>query len=245
MGNQIKYSDYNRMSDVIYSVGRQLLLKMNVTLSYISTTDKRKVEFHREVENANGIKMNRHFQYFMSIEKLGDDYTSVMFRPQDMFHVLDKFKEAAEWFKRTEERLYIVKKHNLVLLKGVVEPVLIKGLADNRYIVIEPIVYQFDEASPQSPGVRITLGPSNAFVDLDVDMFYGLYYSVQSVSLFQCAQNMVNYLGRPEFGHNLMNLNERPGGGYSGVYSAPQRSTISGGINRTIGSNKNRSIFDD
>ena len=132
------------------------------------------------------------------------------------------------------------KKKKLICLKGVVESAVISGLANNKYITIEPIVYQFDEASPQSPGVRITLG-GPTFVDMDVDSFFGLYYSIQNVNMFQCAQNMVNYLGRPEFGTNLMNMS-RPGG--NSMYEVPQESGITGGVRRTIGSNKTKSMLE-
>lgn len=238
MGN-IEFRDYNKMTDVIYYAGHQLYLKINVTLSYL-TTDRKKTHFHKEIENNEGVKIQRNFSYYLTIEKQGDDYTSVMVRPQDMIYLLDKFKEVSEWFRNPSIKLFMWKKKKLICLKGVVESAVISGLANNKYITIEPIVYQFDEASPQSPGVRITLG-GPTFVDMDVDSFFGLYYSIQNVNMFQCAQNMVNYLGRPEFGTNLMNMS-RPGG--NSMYEIPQESGITGGVRRTIGSNKTKSMLE-
>ena len=69
--------------------------------------------------------------------------------------------------------------------------------------MFEPIVY-VDWEEKQSKGVRITLGNTDSFTDVPVNVFAGFMYIINSIDMFTAAQNMINYIGHPDFGTNLL-----------------------------------------
>lgn len=199
----MEFRDYNKITDTVVQLGKAAALKMNVVLSNLGINKDQ--SFHSEVQNANGMKINRKFQYFLSLEKSGEDYCGVMIRPQDMLILQEKLQQIdREWIRGN--KTFTVKDSKLIVLKT--EPLYVIGLAADKYLQFNPVIYQFDESSPVSPGIRITLGDPEQFIDIDVDKFYALLYSISTIQMFSVAQNMVNYLGRPEFGTNMYIMDE-------------------------------------
>lgn len=200
----MEFRDYNKITDTVIQLGPRAALKVNVVLSNLGINKDR--SFHSEVETVSGIKINRQFNYFLTIEKSCDEYyASIMIRPQDMILLQERLNQIEhEWLR--DSKVFAIKNKKLVVLKT--QPVIVPGLAADKYLQFDPIICQFDESSPLSMGVRITLGDPDQFIDIDTDRFYALLYSVSTLPLFQVAQNMVNYLGRPEFGTNLFIMEE-------------------------------------
>lgn len=201
----MEFTDYNKISDVVLHLGGRSYLKMNVVLSHLGIDNVRRY-FHSEVESENGFKINRSFNYFLSIEKSGTegDFASVMIRAQDMILLQNSFEQMSnEWFK-VDGGVFQFKGSKLICLKT--RPIIIKGLAGDKYLQFDPIVFQPEDGGAVASGLRITLSEPDKFIDIDIDRFYGLWYSIKSIDLFGLAQNMVNYLGRPEFGTNLYTL---------------------------------------
>lgn len=200
----MEFRDYNKITDTVIQLGQGAALKMNVVLSNLGINKDR--SYHTEVQSSVGIKINRQFSYFLTIDRSCEDYyESVMIRPQDMILLQERMNQIdCEWLR--SKKVFTIKDGNLVVLKT--QPILLDGLAADKYLQFDPIVYQFDESSSVAPGIRITLGDPNHFIDMDVDRFYALLYSITTFQMFPAAQNMVNYLGRPEFGTNLFVMEE-------------------------------------
>ncbi len=228
----MEFRDYNKITDTVVQLGKAAALKMNVVLSNLGINKDQ--SFHSEVQNANGMKINRKFQYFLSLEKSGEDYCGVMIRPQDMLILQEKLQQIdREWIRGN--KTFTVKDSKLIVLKT--EPLYVIGLAADKYLQFNPVIYQFDESSPVSPGIRITLGDPEQFIDIDVDKFYALLYSISTIQMFSVAQNMVNYLGRPEFGTNIYIMDEYT----ANREKIPKHHTVS----RNKRSNTNsKSVFD-
>ena len=194
----MEFRDYNKITDTIVPLGSKAALKMNVILSNLGVNKDR--SFHNEIKSDLGIKINRNFSYFLTIEKKDDEFSSVMIRPQDMVLLKEKINYIdQEWFR--SGKAFMIKQKKLICIKT--NPIVIQGLATGKYLQFDPIVYQNDETASVSMGLRITLGDPNQFIDIDLDKFYAFLYSINSISMFQVAQTMVNYLGRPEFGTNM------------------------------------------
>lgn len=234
MEGRIEHSDFNKLADVVYRLSSNVTIKANVELVKVGI-DGTKKSFHREVQTSNGIKMTREFVYYYTFERAGDDYVSIMIRVSDMILFQRRLNDMLKWFE--DGKTFVVKNKKLVLLPT--KSLVIPGLAANKYIQFDPIVYQFDESSPVSPGVRITLGDPDNYVDIDVDKVYGMKYALEA-NMFLVSQNIVNYLGRPDFGTNLyiMDAYNR---------SVPKEDEIVNPKKRRLISNtekKSRSFFD-
>ena len=161
-----------------------------------------------------------------------------MIRIQDMILLQRKMEQIENWFNNTMPDLFFIKNKQLILTSGVAKPIKLTGLAQNKYLQFEPIVTSKDDNSV-SPGIRITLGDPNVFIDIDVDTYYGMWYNIKTADLFGYAQNMINYLGRPEFGHNLFIAESY---GASQTYKNND-AKITGGVKRDIKAKK-KSFFD-
>lgn len=202
----IEHEDYNKLSETIVRFNGESTVKANVQLTKLINNEK--ASYHREVQTDRGIKMHREFNYFYTFEKgYGNEFTSIMVRNNDMIllnRILDK---TLNWFE--DNKHFMIKNKKLILVPT--KPLLVTGLVNNKYLQFEPIVFQFDESSPVSPGVRITLGDPEIFIDVDVDTYYGFVYNMRP-NMYVVCQNLVNYLGRPEFGTNLyiMSAYNRP-----------------------------------
>lgn len=198
----IEHGDYNKLSDVIVRFNSETVIKANVQLTKLNLYNE-KVSYHREVQTDRGIKMNREFNYFYTFEKgRGDNFINIIIRHSDMILLNRTLQKTLTWFEGNKH--FLIKNKKLILIPT--KPLLITGLANGKYLQFEPIVYQFDESSPVSPGVRITLGEPSEFIDVDVDAYYGFVYEMEP-NMYLVCQNLVNYLGRPDFGTNLYMMN--------------------------------------
>lgn len=204
----IEHGDYNKLSETIVRFNAESTVKANVQLTKFNINND-KISYHREVQTDRGIKMHREFSYFYTFEKRNDSggFSSVMIRHSDMILLNRTLQKTLTWFE--DNKHFLIKNKKLILVPT--KPLLITGLANGKYLQFEPIVYQFDEASPVSPGVRITLGDPSEFIDVDVDAYYGFVYDMEP-NMYLVCQNLVNYLGRPDFGTNLyvMSAYNRP-----------------------------------
>lgn len=228
----IEHSDYNKLSEVIVRFNSEATVKANVQLSKLNFNNE-KISYHREVQTDRGIKMNREFSCFYTFEKKTEyDYASVMVKHTDMILLNRTLEKSLTWFEDNEH--FMVKNKKLILVPT--KPMLVTGLTNNKYLQFEPIVFQFDEASPVSPGVRITLSNPEDFIDVDVDTYYGFVYNMRP-NMFVVCQNLVNYLGRPEFGTNLYVMQTNNNDNHSNIVNAKNRM-----ISNTV--KKKRSFFD-
>lgn len=215
------FDDYNRMSDVVLHLTSDAVVKLNTTL-FKMTQKREKRSFHSEVQHGSGIKMTRDFSFSYTIEKREQDLNfSVLIKPQDMILLEKKIKLVTKWFEGNET--FFIKDKKLTVTST--EAVHLSGLCGNSYLRFDPIVYQFDESSPVAPGVRITLGKPDIFVDIDVNKWYAFAYLMKG-DMFARSQNQLSYLGRPDFGTNLYVMDAFESKPVSSVYKKPLESNI-------------------
>jgi len=200
------YIDYEKLSDDLMFIGSNTILRLNVILAKPDTRDQTRRHFHKEyayntskyTDKNMVITMRRSFDYYLSIDKLDAREYSTMIRIQDIMLVRIKIHEALNWFTLN---IFGMKNNQLYIFKHP-EPAIISGLVENKSIIFEPVVITWEDGS-QEQGVRMTLTDSNIYIDLPIAKFYGFAYIMDSINMFESAQLLVNYLGRPDFGTNL------------------------------------------
>lgn len=201
----IDYIDYDKISDDVLYLGSKLYLRMNVSLSDKADPDIR-YHFHREfmykdthAPHDNFISIKRKFNYYLSLDRTDISQGGIMIRAQDMILLKSKLEQVSVWFTGNT----FGTKDKQLVIRYKKDPVILDGLAQQKYIQFNPIVVVYDSTGEQSPGVRITLGDPDIFADITVDKFYGLKYTIDNFNLYQSAQLLINYLGRPEYGFNM------------------------------------------
>lgn len=204
----IEYKDYDKISSDVLYLGSKLVLRINVSLSHKQEPDMR-YHFHKEYgydspySKNKLITMRLSYTYYLTLDKI-DMRFGIMIRPQDMILLQRQLNKVILWFEDKSHNAFFVKDKKLIIKKQ--EPIILEGLANNKYLKFEPILLTSDQDNRQSPGVRITLGDEEVFADISVDQLYALVYTLKDFRMFECAQSLVNYLGRPEFGTSFREM---------------------------------------
>lgn len=207
----IEYHDYDKISDDILYLGSKLYLRMNVSLS--SKDNHMRYHFHREfnydseyADDDNGlVSIKRSFNYYLTFDKI-DEKKSIIIRPQDMILLQNKLSKVTEWFDNgtfgvVDEQIAILKKRR---------PIVVSGLVQNQYLQFEPMIIEYEDPPVKIQGIQITLGDPMIYASVNVDNFFGMVYTLSNFRMFESAQQMINYLGRPDFGTNLAELRSNP-----------------------------------
>lgn len=212
---EIRHEMYEKISDDIMILGGNAILRMNVVLGK-KLEDGTRRSYHSEymygsdkyINKSKSISLRRSFDYFMSIENfkpIDGVKEFIMLRLKDMYMVLSKLEECKQWFTSSEFKdLYVIKNKKLIML-GRPDPVIITGLAGDKKIMIAPIVIEYEKDSYE--GVRMFLNKDANYVDVNVDNFMAMIYILNRINMFESAQLMLTYLGRPDMGENLYIMN--------------------------------------
>lgn len=212
MDDAFSYISYDRLSDDLLYLGSNTILRFNVSLAKANSKDGTRVSYHKEYKYPSNkyidadfaITMRRSFEYYLSIDKLDARESSVMIRVQDILLLRMKLKEVSMWFSNGT---FEIIQGEIKIVKRPV-PIIIDCLAGNKMIMFEPIVVVWETTNEQQQGVRMTLSESSAYVDMNITNFFGFVYLIDTIDMYNAAQNLVNYLGRPPLGSNLIEFQD-------------------------------------
>ena len=204
------YDQYERIYDIIMYLGFNTILKFNVDLAHYSDKSNREM-FHKEFEYMNKqtnmpvISIRRDYNFYLSIENVkminNIERQIVRIGIEEITLLKHILHQAAKWFTNAEYKdLYAIHNGQLIMTRKVT-PVGINNLPYNKYIEFEPAIYIANEEA--IPGVRMTLSDNANFTDMPLNRFMGFKYIIDTFNMYQSAQNMINYIARPEPGHNL------------------------------------------
>lgn len=204
MINGIDYIDYDKISDDLCWLGNKCIVRMVVKLSNKSK-DGTRYHFHKEFKYQTNytdkrelITIRRSFDYYISIDNLENKESSVIITVKDILLLRMQINEVFKWFY---DKTFAMKNNKMIILEKK-QPVVVDSLMGRKYIMFEPIIYT-DWEDKQSKGIRITLSNNNVFTDVPANVFAGFVYIINSIDMFTAAQNMINYIGHPDFGTNL------------------------------------------
>lgn len=214
----IEYCDYDKISDDILYLGSKLYLRMNVSLS--NKDGNMRYHFHKEYnydseyanDNNGLVSVRRSFNYYLTFDKI-DEKKSIMIRPQDMIILQNKLSKVQEWFSNGT---FGVVDGDIAILKKR-RPIVVNGLVQNQYLEFEPMIIVYEDPLVKVQGVQITLGDPLIYASVNVDNFFGMVYTLSNFRMFESAQQMINYLGRPDFGTNISHIQSNR------VYNQPKQ----------------------
>lgn len=208
MVRPIEFLDYDKITDLIYELGQKTILELVVSLSRKNETTLDRYHFHREFKydskysSRKMISIKRSFDYYLLLSKSDIKESGVMIRVQDLYLVISRFQEALKWFETAG--IFSIKAGTKdMYIKTKQQSILIPNLAAGKYIQLDPVVIVWENTGEQIQGIRLTLGHPSVFTDVPINKFYGLVYILTNLDIYGAAQNMVNYLQRPEYGTNI------------------------------------------
>lgn len=209
----IEFFKVDKISDDVYAIAPNIVLRFNVSLSKISN-DKR-YHFHKEyeypVKNVPGINslvtIKRSFDYYLSIENMQKDSNGnklfIRIGPQEYMMFKRALEESIAWFTDSKySKLFARDKGSLVMVAPIPN-FRISNLPMQKYIEFTPTIIDKGIANAdKEPGIRIEFGDSSVVAEITLDRLMGLYYTISCFNMYQAALIMINYLNRPEFGTN-------------------------------------------
>lgn len=207
---EILHENYEKITDDLIWLSSNVLLRFTVILNYYSDKYGRN-SYHKEVEyysykaNKNVINIKRSFDYFLSIEDIKNKDNYIRIGIQDIIGFRMFINKATDWFTGSKYKNLFARKDGRLVMLGKVDKLKISSLPLNKYIEIEPIIGEYNNAE-QYIGVRIFLSSESNFVDMDINKLFGLKYLLDSINMYQSAQLLLNYIQRPQFGTNLYTM---------------------------------------
>lgn len=211
----IGWKNYAKISDEIFA-SNNISLKMNVNLiKEIPVQDgtKRRKLFHLEFgykdkEGSDVYSIHRSFDYYLSIEntaKLSDGYKEFIrigITEIDNFRL--EFSKVFRWIH--DENLFITDSNGRLYINKDIKPIFIGGLPPkNKFIAFEPAVGDIDNPFK---AIKIVLNSQSNVILMPINKFMGFYHVIMNINLYNAAQNIVNYFGRPAYGSNLFKIGE-------------------------------------
>lgn len=251
----MEFMKYDKISDDVYLLGNNTVLRFNVSLSKITSEGKR-YHFYKEFEygsRATGypslITVKRSFDYYLSIEnvqknKVTDDKAFIRIGPYDYYKLMSQLEQVHAWFTDKKfKNLFATTRGKLVLTNPVPESAL-RGYPQNKFLRFIPTVIDKAEGETfMKPGVELDLSSYDNYVVMSVDRFMGFYYTMSTFNMYQAAQNLVGYFGFPS-GVNRIDMGS--GSTSSRVLYVDELNTMSteGKNDRVIDSKKNISSLE-
>jgi len=208
-------TNYEKIVDDLYYMGSNIIVKFNVSLAR-KKEDGSRNSFHHEFEytmnkyisTRNLVTIKRQFEYYLSIENIkaiDGQREYIYIGVQDFMQFQQRIIESTKWFTSSEFENLFAKKDDKIIMLGKVEPIDISFNKGNKSIRVEPIILNYEDKT--LTGVRFYLCSLDNYVDIDVDRYMGFVYLISTLNMFQSAQIMLNYIGRPEDGTNRMSFN--------------------------------------
>lgn len=202
----------DRISDEIYVLSPNVILKFNVSLSKIS--GGKRYYFHKEFEygspnyqESNLITIKRSFDYYLSFEsaKTSDSGNRMFIRigVQEFLSLSDALKEVLKWYTDIRyDKLYALDKSGKLILTSPSPSYSIPKLPMDKSIEFRPTIISKGMANADDEvGIAMDFGNDGA-VELTFDKFMGLYYLITSFNMYQSALLLINYIGHPDIGKN-------------------------------------------
>lgn len=206
---KIIYNDYEKISDICMWLSNDYVLKFTVELN--KHNDKYgKSNFYKEIgytiDEDYRVNINRDFVYYLSIESikktLDGNKLNIRIGLNDIYFLKYKLEQAISWFTdKYFENLFARDNNNKIVMTMKPNPIKI-DLSFGNYIEIEPSIFTFDNTLEQLTGVRIYLSSDSNSLFMNVNTLFGFKYFIDTFNMYQSAQNMLNFLGRPEYGTN-------------------------------------------
>lgn len=216
---KVIHNDYERISDYIMFLSADYILRFNVELN--KHVKNGKDNFHKEfgysVNGEHRVNIYRDINSYLSIESVKRSNTNriqIRIGLKNIYFFKIKLQEVVSWFTNEQYKNLFVKKDGRIIIPTKVNPIII-GVAFGQYIEFEPSTMVMND-NEQLIGVRVYLSSDNISFFMNIDTLLSFNYFIDTFNMYQSAQLMLNYIGRPENGTNYTEIgtNKFVGGGF-------------------------------
>lgn len=198
--------NYNKIESLICYVGGKAVLKMNVILSDAKAERYRDLSFHMETDfyskpaDRRLVNIRLEYRYFLTLETIGKYNTRREYLVINDSDII-QFREALRGIHAeiTASDLYAEREGKLTMVRD--SPSFGVRLSFKNKVVFHASTIT-DSEDFNHPGALMYINSKDLVIPLSVRDIEGLLYHFETINLFQMAQELVNYFGRPEDGTN-------------------------------------------
>lgn len=204
------YEQYDKISDDLMILGINTVLKFTVSLTkyndrYGRMYSHKEFEYTSRTSSSPVVTIKRSFDYYVSIENIKnvEDVPKefILIGINDMYMIREHLSQVSLWFTDKKYSKLFAKKNGELILSADVDPIIISNLPMNKYLKFTPIIY--NRLDNYQTGIRMYINSDTNYVDMPISRFMGFLYTINTLDMYNCAQNMLNYIQRPEPGFNL------------------------------------------
>lgn len=249
----MEFIKYDKISDDVFILGSNVILRFNVSLSK-TTSEGKRYHFYKEYEYPSKahhqdtvITVKRSYDYYLSIEnvqknKSGDDKIFIRIGTQDYCKFKSQVDTAVSWFMDKKFKNLYVKSRGKLSLTSPIPECVIGGYPQNKFLRFIPAIIDRGEGKDKmEQGVEIDLSDYDNYILINVDRLMSLQFFLSTFNMYMAGQMLVNYLGIP-YGLNRYTIG---GTNNSKVLKIENDSKSIESVNgRTIGKKKNISSLE-
>lgn len=208
----IVHENYEKITDNIMWLNSNWILKFTVVLNRYHEKYGR-MNYHKEIayrkQGNLSININREFDYYLSIESVKRNNSTNMrdgvnIRNTDIYFLCFKLNEVNKWFTSDEDMAFARNENNRIFIPHKPNSIIV-NLSGGKYIEFEPRVKELDNGD-QSIGLMVYISNNSLNFFMSVDMFLSFKYFIENFNMYQSAQLMLNYIGRPAYGTGLVDV---------------------------------------
>lgn len=207
--NPFEIIKLERISDIITHIGKNYVVRINVSLSK-SVNDNKYLfytEYEYDINGHKGVSIKRGYDYYISIESITKNSNGnklfIRIGLAEYYVFVSALEEVITWFiDKKWSRAFAKKDGKIIMTSDRPNPKSVRGLPMNKSITFDLIVL---EGYISQPGVRIIFD-DDFYADVSADVIFSLYSAFSNFNMFMSAQTMLASLGIP-LGVNRINLN--------------------------------------
>jgi len=209
------HNDYDRISDIVMWLGNGVSLKFNVDLFYVRKINKNstaKENYHKEYlytdkDKYSRVKIARNFSYYFSIDVSRNDLkTYVKLFHADIYFIIFNLKRVMKWMAGEDgvNKIFAKRQDGRIVVVNRPDPIKVQ-LQFDQYIEFEPAVDY--STGYDIVGINVYMNNDSSMFFMPSNIIFSLYQMLSTCNMYQLAQNMLNYIGRPSYGTNLFDMN--------------------------------------
>lgn len=240
----VTYGNIEKISDVVIQLDKFGSLKMNTKLGRKNDSGFREPFASGFIIGNNSyrgynnlISVKREFDSYLSFEYANDPNFYIQIRADRMFLVREKFEEALRsWILRDD--CWTIDKDGIPkVIINKVKPIEIIGMPPGMKVLrLDPVVIH--RMNSFDKGIRISINTSTNTIEMNIDTFMGLMYTLSTFDLYQASINQINSMTiyqHPKFVKDLVRMDNSVGD------KIVKEQTENEGINKAVQGRKPRS----
>lgn len=237
--NNIDFTDYERISDVLMYLSDRITLNFTVQLAKKSLSGERmffsfETKYTPDKYNYNSVNngsvrsIKRNMNFYFTIDIKDSFGAGIILRPQDAEMLLMTIEQKVfPWyFGSAKEVAFQIVDKRLTLKKYTQ----VQYVSNGKFITLDPIVYSYENGD-FNYGIRLGVGNVES-VDLELERFMG-FVRLLRTDMYATACAMINYTKIPPYGINAYEMKGL------GAGRAPREQDWNS--NNTMNNNKNKS----